>query len=261
MRSFLLALQLLTIIPVRVRGDVSANDMVRSLGGFVFVGLAQGVMLVVAAALLQVFFPIELVAALVLVLYVLTSGGFHLDAIADTFDALACKGGRERRLQVMRDGSSGAIGITAMVFVLALKYLAIKSVLAPGEFLGLYVLFVMPVLSKWTNLFLMYKGVPARAEGLGAMLLNGIKGGGMALASVWVLIIMLVPLFAFGHVEQRYLILVAASLVAVVALSVLQKAFFTRVFGGHTGDTLGAAGEAAEVAFLLTASACYTLYF
>ncbi len=260
MKSFLLALQFLTIVPVRVGGDVSDREMVRSLGGFVFVGLAQGVFLVAAALLLEQLFPPELVTALVLLVYVLSSGGFHLDAIADTFDALACKGGRERRLEVMRDGSSGAIGMTAIVFILALKYLAIKSILVHGDFLGLYALLVMPVMSKWTNLFLMYKSVPAREEGLGAMLVNGLKGAGMAWATIWTLLVMLVPLFALGHAGYGYLALVCASVVAVFAVSILQKAFFTRMFGGLTGDTLGAAGETSEVAFLLTVSAWKTLY-
>jgi adenosylcobinamide-GDP ribazoletransferase len=261
MKSFLLALQFLTIVPVKVRGDVSEKDMVRSLSGFVFVGLVQGFVLLAAALLLERLFPMDLVTALVLLVYVLSSGGFHLDAIADTFDALACKGSREQRLEIMRDGSSGAIGITAIVFMLTLKYLAMRSVLAPGEFLGLYALFVMPVVSKWTNLFLMYKSVPAREEGLGAMLVNGLKGGGLAWSTIWMLLIMVVPLFALGHGGQRYFTLVITSLVAVVAVSIFQKAFFTRMFGGLTGDTLGAAGEASEVAFLLTASAWNALYF
>ena len=74
--------------------------------------------LAAAAVLLDALFHPGLSTALVLLLYVLSSGGFHLDGVADTFDALAAKGDRERKLDIMKGGTNGAVGMAAVVFVL-----------------------------------------------------------------------------------------------------------------------------------------------
>jgi adenosylcobinamide-GDP ribazoletransferase len=254
MRSFLLAVQFLTIIPVRVRGEVTAEDMAKSLGGFVPVGLLQGSALAAAAVMLDALFHPGLSTALVLLVYVLSSGGFHLDGVADTFDALAARGDRERKLDIMKGGTNGAVGMTAVVFVLALKYLAFSRGIETGGFLRYYALFVMPAVSKWSYLFLMYRGKPARREGLGAMFINRLDTGGFTRASLWMLLAFFLPLLAYGGNAGAYA-LSGAGIAAVFIAGAALKRFFTGHFGGITGDMCGAGGEISEVVFLLAVAA------
>ncbi len=75
----------------------------------------------------------DLVAAgLALTLLVATTGGLHLDGLADTVDGLAAgRGDRARALEVMRRGDVGPLGAAALVLALLLQATALARAL-PG---------------------------------------------------------------------------------------------------------------------------------
>ncbi|NCA91441.1 MAG: adenosylcobinamide-GDP ribazoletransferase, partial [Gammaproteobacteria bacterium] len=94
MRPFLIALQFLTRLPVRLTGELSAADLGRSLLYYPLVGLLLGGLLVAGGwllaggGLLTGVAPV-LAAALVLSLWVGLTGALHLDGLADMIDAWA----------------------------------------------------------------------------------------------------------------------------------------------------------------------------
>ena len=61
---------------------------------------------------------------LVLTLTVLT-GAVHVDALADTADALGAGSDRRRALEIMRDSRIGSFGAAAIFFFLALEIVAL----------------------------------------------------------------------------------------------------------------------------------------
>ncbi len=132
MKSLLLAVQFLTIIPVSVKGEVTQADVARSAAFFPLAGALQGVIAALAALIALRLFPPTITGGLVLCVLTVVNGGFHLDALADTFDAIAVKStgdgaqDRQKRLSVMKDSATGAIGVTAIVMALLLKYLFIR---------------------------------------------------------------------------------------------------------------------------------------
>jgi adenosylcobinamide-GDP ribazoletransferase len=68
-------------------------------------------------------------AALLLTVWVLLSGGLHLDGLADSADAwLGGFGDRERTLTIMKDPRSGPIAVVVLVLVLLLKFCALAGV-------------------------------------------------------------------------------------------------------------------------------------
>ena len=90
-KQMLIAFQFLTLIPVKSRMTVNEDDIAKSASVFVIVGFIQGILLITADYVSGIFFHQDLVIAIVLLMLVLSNGGFHLDGLADTFDAIAVK--------------------------------------------------------------------------------------------------------------------------------------------------------------------------
>ena len=134
MKRIIAAFQFLTIIPIRTHQHLSLNDVASSAVFFPLVGFFQGLLLAAASFLLLKFLSPPVTSALVIMIYLLTNGGFHQDGLSDTFDALSVKStgnqaeDRSKRLAIMRDGTSGPVGITAIAVLVLLKYILLKEV-------------------------------------------------------------------------------------------------------------------------------------
>jgi adenosylcobinamide-GDP ribazoletransferase len=172
-------------------------------------------------------------AALGLTVVALLTGGMHLDALADTADAL---GGTTRptRLEIMRDHAIGSFGGAALVLVLLFE----ASLLAAEE--SAWSAFAAAAAcARWTPLPLGALLPYARSDGQGAAL-AGTRWTqvlvGLAIASA----------IALGVRGPEGLAAVAAAAVTALVLG----AFFRRWIGGVTGDALGAATELAQAAAL-----------
>lgn len=254
MRSLMLALQFMTIIPVRVKGLVTEEEMAKSALYFPVVGIVQGLIAAGSSSLFLILFPAEIAGALVIVLMTLINGGFHLDGLMDTADALAVKSSgnteadREKRLSVMKDSRSGAIGVVAVVILLLLKYECIVSLLTTD----VQLVFFMPVMPKWAMVLSLYYGKPARNHGLGKIFADGLGRRELAGAALF----LAVSLIFFHTAAGAYLpgngyLLYGILVTAVSAFSLMSVFFFSNRFGGITGDTLGATGEVSEILSLL----------
>ena len=240
-RPFLLALQFLTRFPVRLTGELAAEDLGRSLLYYPLVGIILGGLLAASAWLLSGAPPL-LAGALVLTLWVALTGALHLDGLADTIDAWA--GGRgdpERTLALMKDPHCGPQGVTGLVLVLVLKFAALAALLEAGDYLPLI---LAPILAR-TALPLLFLTTPyVRPGGLGAALASGLPrraGTGVLIAAG-----ALTPLLA----GAAGLLILACTLAAIY---ILRRAMKQRI-GGTTGDTAGALVEIAEAIALIAGS-------
>ena len=263
MKQVLLAFQFLTIVPVRVNGDISERDIARSAAFFPAAGAFQGLTAACIALLSAYIFPPEITSGLVLLTLILSNGGFHLDGLADTFDALAIKStgdsarDRDRKLAVMKDSTTGAIGVIAIVMIILLKFLFVNNVISSSLPPGRYAfLFLMPVFSKWGMLALMYHGLPARRDGLGKMFIDTIRPGTVALGSL--LLTFFYAASYMLYLDKDYgrgaIALFFVLLAVFYIFCLLSAKFFKDRFGGLTGDTLGAAAEISEILYLLVIS-------
>jgi cobalamin synthase len=73
----------------------------------------------------------------------------------------------------MKDSSTGAIGVTAIVFTILLKFVFLNFLLLNYPlFTVIYLLFFMPVFSKWVMIPGMFHGISARQDGLGKIFIN-----------------------------------------------------------------------------------------
>jgi adenosylcobinamide-GDP ribazoletransferase len=254
----LLALQFLTVLPVVVRGEVTHADLRSSTGWYPIVGLMMGAALAGVDQLAGLLFNPSITVALMVAALVLMTGAFHLDGLADMADGLACKGDRARRLAVMRDGSAGPAGVVAIIGVLGFKFLALSSAANLTYFEYYFALLFMPVVGRWAMLAGMFHGRSARTDGLGSTFIGSPGAGarfgaatGMVAALLLGATIALPTLAPTGWVWAALVCMAAAYATALIFNRIACSAF-----GGQTGDTLGASGEAAEVVFLLGVIGC-----
>lgn len=248
---FLLAFQFLTIMPLRVKGDVSEKAVSGSAAFFPVVGTCQGILAIFSAALLLKLFSPDVTAGLITLILIISNGGFHLDGLADTFDALAVKStgdaikDREKRLTVMKDSTTGVIGVVAIVIAILLKFLLIHSLLT----LDYRLLLLMPVFSKWAVNSAIFHGRAARPDGLGRIFLKNKSAGEFSFSAIFTLGFLL---FVYSILGYPLSFLLFMPLIYIMALFAAK--FFDKKFGGLTGDTFGAISEIAEILFLMVIS-------
>jgi adenosylcobinamide-GDP ribazoletransferase len=241
LKPLIFAWHFLTAVPLtRKCHDPAPDELAESMLWYPFVGVLLGGCLAVTDALLSRWLPREAVAALLILLLVAITRGLHQDGLADMLDGLA--GGRTPadRLAIMRDPRVGAIGATGLFVSLILRYAALVSL---PETLHVPALLCMPAMGRWGMVVGAYRTTYARAEaGLAAPFLTHLSGR-QVLGATMVVLSLLV--WALG------------ALPALAALSIgglssrLATAFYQRVLGGVTGDTLGATNELVEVSFVL----------
>jgi adenosylcobinamide-GDP ribazoletransferase len=244
-----------------VKGEVTDGDLARSGAFFPLVGVVQGFIAGVAVLLFTPLLPEELVAGLVIFLLIAVNGGFHLDGLADTFDAVAVRStgdnaaDRQKRLSVMKESTAGAIGVTAIVMGILLKYLFMTALFQRyGTTSTAILFFLMPLFSKWTIIPIMLHGRAARNDGLGKIFIEG-TGKGVFLGSsliVTVVYFAVISLSGLSALLPGSLFLLLTCLL-LYAYGLLWTIFCGREFGGLTGDTMGAAGEIADLLFLAIA--------
>lgn len=253
----MIALQFLTIIPIKIKTTYEESDIAKSSSAFIFVGFLQGLLLIAVYLGLNMILHEELVIALMLLFLVFINGGFHLDGLSDTFDALSIKSSgdiekdRQKRLSIMKDSSAGPIGITAIIFVFALKYLSLKGITHMSYFTLFSTLFFMPVISKWTMVTAMFYGTSARKNGLGRIFIEGVRGREFAITTI----VLIISLTAFHIIFSRFAPETQYIFNIVLLITMYLFAHFwirlcNNKFGGLTGDNLGALSELSELTFL-----------
>ncbi|HXX57855.1 MAG TPA: adenosylcobinamide-GDP ribazoletransferase [Thermodesulfovibrionales bacterium] len=264
MRGLILAFRFLTIIPipVRVRGGVSALDLSRSAVFFPAVGAFQGLLAASVATVSLKLFTGEVASVLAISAMIMSNGGFHLDGLADTFDGLAVKSSgdrgadRERRLSVMKDSATGAIGVVAVVLAIILKYLILADLLmkAPKDTAS-SLLFLMPVFSKWVIVASLYLGTSARQDGLGKMFIDSVTISTVILSSFCSILFCFIvsALYLYPPYGPSVLALFFSLYAVFTVFSFAAGWFCKRRFGGLAGDNFGAINEIAEILFLFMA--------
>ncbi|HMM20315.1 MAG TPA: adenosylcobinamide-GDP ribazoletransferase [Selenomonadales bacterium] len=236
MAAFFTALQFLTRIRVTGAQDVSAAGFGHSVRYFPLVGAVIGSVLAAAYWLAEGYLPNHVLAAGLVVLEIVLTGGIHTDGLMDTADGVFSGRSRERMLEIMKDSRVGANGVAVFGCVLLLKTSLILD-LPPGS--AAATLFLMPMLGRMA----MVAGITlfpyARPEGMGKAFAEyaGRKAFWIALGLT---LILLAPL--------GWPALVAAS--AAALFTWLFAGYVTRLLGGLTGDVYGAIAELSELPVL-----------
>lgn len=215
-----------------------AEDFSDALPWFPFVGAVYGLTAFLLAQSLGAV-SAQVVAALILVVHTLLSGGLHLDGVADAADGLGGGRDRTRSLEIMKDSRVGAFGVMAVVLDLLLKW-SLYSVLVEA---GLALWFIpVGIFSRALQVELMVCLPYARSEGTAGVFVERAGPG----HRVSVLLVSAVSALFFGI--QGIVALVVAYIVARV-----WGIYVTQRVGGITGDLLGVVSELVELSVALFA--------
>jgi adenosylcobinamide-GDP ribazoletransferase len=237
MTEFLLALQFLSIMPVRAK--YTAEKFAGAMLFFPVVGLLLGLVCAgVNMLMTRLGFDALLTSAITIIMLIVLTGGLHLDGVADTFDGLYGGKNKEEKLRIMRDPNTGAMGVIAIVCVVVLQIAVLNAVMPAVRPLAIV---LMCMTGRWAMVFVMTLFPYARKEGKAKSFMESSNPAVFVCAMVIVL-------------AAAVLILRVKGLIA-VCVSTLVSYIFCFFVGkkidGITGDTIGTVNEFAEVTFLL----------
>ncbi len=179
-------------------------------------------------------------AALLLTVWVLITGGLHLDGLADSADAwLGGHGDRRRTLDILHDPRSGPAAIMLVVLVLIVKFAALEVLARHNVWPALL---LAPVLGRAAMVGLFLTTTYVRAHGLGSAQAQHLPR--------WAAMGMLVVCAAGVLALTLGLGLLLLGM-TVAGVYLLRRLMIKRI-GGITGDTLGATCEIIEALILVT---------
>lgn len=206
------------------------------------VGLIIGMVLSAVSWSLAALHVNQLLSGVIVaIVWLVVTGGIHLDGLMDTADGIFSHQSHERMLEIMKDSRVGNFGVMAGLVVLILKCACLAVI--PRLMLPV-VLLLAPIWSRWCEV-LAIGGYPyLRKEGLGKVWHDTTKSSDVLIA-LFVPLSVTAAVYVFGYSES--LIFAAMTVFFGWASAFL----LNKKLKGHTGDTYGATVELSEALGLL----------
>ena len=238
---FFIAMQFMTVVPIHLSNMPTPKQNALSVLYYPMIGLFIGGLLVLMAYVLS-FLSNMALSAMLLALWVYLTGGLHLDGLADMSDGVVGGfGDRQRMLDIMKDPSTGAMGVIVLVVVMLLKFGFIYSLVAMKAWAWLL---VVPVVGRMMALVL-FLGVPyVRVDGIGKQMSDELpKTATSAILALWAVAVMM-----FLGVFHAYVAIAMAMGFLMFAVGYCR--YWQRRIGGVTGDVIGGAIELSEMVMM-----------
>lgn len=236
-----LAVGTLTIVPVGALPTIDRNAarwaMVLAPVAALPVAALAGA---VAWAGARAGLPALLTGALVCAALAWGTRAMHWDGLADTADGLAAGWDRARALEIMRRGDAGPVAVGVLALTLLIDAVALAALVPAPR--GWLLIAAVVMVSRLGCTIASTRGIPAaRPDGLGVVM-----AGAVPVMVTGVLVVLGVAgLAGVGHVAFGAPVAGAAAALFGLAASGLLIVRCRRVFGGVTGDVMGAAVEVA----------------
>ena len=225
----------LTIIPSY---NTNLETVAKYMYIFPIVGIVIGLIIGSIALGLSLFLDPLIVSLLVVGALAIITGIHHIDGLADFADGMMTKGQKDKKLQAMKDVSTGSAGILSIVLYVVGMILALSLM---SGFVLFQAILLSEILSKFSMVLQASLGRSA-AVGSNSPFVQIMKDKRrLVLAGT----ITIIPLVIIGGATG--LIVFGAG----IASTLLILALSTRSFGGITGDVLGATNEITRLASLV----------
>ena len=177
---------------------------------------------------------------MMMILTLALTGGLHLDGLMDTSDAIFSHRDRETRLKILSDTHAGSFAVMACVIILMSKTLLFSELFTHN--INDYALCFIPIYSR-LGMSILLNNLPfAKSSGL-AVILGSSRNRYDNIA--------LAVMFLTLSILNMNIIPVILILCLIIHVLICMK-----IFGGITGDLLGAFVEASEVIMLFGVIMC-----
>lgn len=171
------------------------------------------------------------------------TGGFHLDALADSADGIFSSRTVDKMLTIMKDSRLGTMGTLALLYFYAIMIgLGVCLSNAGFSISKMSLLAAVVVMYAKTGIsFNFYKMKYAGKGGGLASIWEGISTWRIVFDQIFAMVVTFLLLGISGLI----------SYVAVFIVAVLYRRYIYGLFSGMTGDTVGCFAEISQVVFLL----------
>lgn len=237
---FFTALGFFTRLPVPAWVPWSIERLNHAARYFPLVGWIVGGVGAASLMLAAQLLPATLAVLLSMALTVRLTGAFHEDGFADACDGLGGGWQKAQVLEIMKDSRIGSYGTVGIVLLLLAKAAALTALAASSPSTAAAALLVAHPLSRLASTSLIHflpyvrEDESSRSKPLARRLDRGELGCAAASG--------LAPLLLVGWTPAL------AVLIAVALTTFWLARMFQRRLGGYTGDLLGAAQQASELA-------------
>ena len=243
------ALRFLTRLPVPFARTLDHPPLHQTMRMFsvagALIGLFSGAILWLAT-FLEV--PSLLGCTIAVAATMLITGALHEDGFAYFVDGIGGGKTRERRLEIMRDSRIGTYGALALMIAVLTRIFAYESLLSQEWPVLLATIAASHAFSRGLIVDLMWATPAARDDGLSVM-----AGRPSRNVAIFAIIIGLAVTLATGALASPEAAVVAMGLGLAATATVRRLAM--KLLGGQTGDVLGAAQVACELAMLVSFAA------
>ncbi|MBL1210311.1 adenosylcobinamide-GDP ribazoletransferase [Geminocystis sp. GBBB08] len=238
--SFFGAVVFYTIIPI---SSVFSVNFCKIAVWLPWVGIVIGILLgLIAEFFTLIGIPSLTKAVLIVSLWILITGGLHLDGVMDTADGLAVQN-PEKKLEVMRDSQTGAFGVMAGIVVITLKIASVSEITENLWFN----LILVSSWGRWGQLIAIALYLYLREKGKGAFLKENLHLPiDVIISSLFIIPLVITQYF---WLNQSFTIITLTLLIS-ITIPLLTGWWFKQQLGGHTGDTYGATVEWSEALIL-----------
>lgn len=236
MKSLVLIFQFLTKLPINIKIDADKKDFSKGIIWFPLVGLVIGLLLAGLYYISSLVFSTILVSVIIVVFEIFITGGLHLDGLADSFDGLYSYRDKDRMLEIMKDSRIGANGVIILILNILIKVFLINEF---NQDYIYYALILMPVVSRFTTVFLSRFSYYARKNGMGGFFI------GETSTKQFVIALIMTLLFSMIYYQSILILIV------IIIITIIFRNHVYKKIDGITGDILGAWVELSEVLYLI----------
>ena len=266
MKGFLLLLSFMTRIPIP-KTEYDEEKLGKSMKYFPVVGIIVGFILLFFCIIFNFILKnisysavLPLMIIVVILTDLVTTGGLHLDGLADTFDGIFSYRSKHKMLEIMKDSRLGSNGALALILYFLIKFVLLYSLLMEDQGETVFAVLTYPVVARLCSVISCASAPYARGSGMGKTFVDNTKASGVIIASLITVVYSSAMLFYMINSSLSLelpldfvMMRLGINLLIIAILGLFAFSFsklIERKIGGITGDTLGALLEISSLVYL-----------